>query len=238
MSTFSNSPEDIDLNPPMLYINDEERDFMLLLAPILTRSPRSMKRFVNVYRLIKVGMSQFQWEVYYTKEAPRKDSSRWQLRNFEIVMFLLAVITGLPTISKLFFQTFRLPQTSMKTLEDVLAKVNVVYKNAEWYIFDEPASALPRSIKISMQAERQRLQGNLVIPENIEEDILFGQNPNIVLNNMQIEFLNFTRWLDNWQHAEIKREDWLALNVSQLKYWDPYVSRYSFRIDPLTPEDQ
>lgn len=31
--------ETLDLNPPMLYINDEERRFMLLLAPILTRSP-------------------------------------------------------------------------------------------------------------------------------------------------------------------------------------------------------
>ncbi|MEM7183268.1 MAG: hypothetical protein AAF518_20315 [Spirochaetota bacterium] len=236
MSYLANQEEDIDLNPPMLYINDEEREFMLQLAPILTRSPRSMKRFVNVYRLIKVGMSELQWEVYYTQTAPRKEILAWKFRNFEVVMFLLAVITGLPTISKLFFQTFRLAQENLRTLEDILAKINVIYKN-EWYIFDEPASSLPRSIKISMQAERQRLQGNLVVPDDAEEDILFGQNPNVVLNNMQIEFLNFTRWLDNWQNSEIKREDWLALNIRQIKYWDPYVSRYSFRIDPLTPED-
>lgn len=228
--------DDLDLNPPILYINDEERNFMQLLAPILTRSPRSMKRFVNVYRLIKVGMNDAQWHVYYSYFSPSDNNQKWSFRNFEIVMFLLAIITGLPTISRLFFQTFRLNQGDLHSLQDVLARINIIYKE-EWYIFDEPASTLPRSISISFKNENQTSNPGPNQPSGFTEQIISGQNPNIVLNNMQLEFLNFCHWLENWQDVNISRQNWLELSTTQLKYWDPYVSRYSFRIDPLPPEE-
>src|SRR5262249_28356009 len=65
----------------------EERDYMVELAPIIGRSPRSVKRFVNCYRLLK--------------SAVDKDELAKVTRDgtFRTTMFLLGLMTGLPDIA-------------------------------------------------------------------------------------------------------------------------------------------
>jgi hypothetical protein len=66
---------------------------MDVVSPLLGRSPRALKRFVNVYRLMKARLT-------HTSTAPSCTRTRPRLRIFEIVLCLLAVDAGLPGISR------------------------------------------------------------------------------------------------------------------------------------------
>jgi hypothetical protein len=80
-----------DLNPKSLDLRERELKFMQALAPILGRSPRSVKRFINIYRLIKVSLSPQQQGDFLKLKSP--------ISQFQAVMLLLVIETGLPTIS-------------------------------------------------------------------------------------------------------------------------------------------
>lgn len=73
----------------------EELDFMSRLAPILGRSPRALKRFVNVYRLIKAGLT-----VHEARSFLQPNDT---LADYQAVLFLLAVDTGMPLLAHEFF---------------------------------------------------------------------------------------------------------------------------------------
>ena len=51
-----NASDRFSPNPVALTINDVELNFMEVVYPLVGRSPRSAKRFVNVYRVIKAGL--------------------------------------------------------------------------------------------------------------------------------------------------------------------------------------
>ncbi|MGB8648729.1 MAG: P-loop NTPase fold protein [Anaerolineae bacterium] len=83
-----------DPNPPGLEILERELAFMGQLKSLLGLTPRAVKRYVNIYRLVKtMAMSQAQ---EFTADRPDAD--------FKQVLFLLAVLTGLPAISRDFFE--------------------------------------------------------------------------------------------------------------------------------------
>jgi len=88
-----------DMNPESLSIHTEELEFMDELGSILGSSPRSVKRFVNLYRLIKSGLHPQEQARFLEGESPGAD--------FEVVLFLLAIVTGLPRASKPFFEMLR-----------------------------------------------------------------------------------------------------------------------------------
>ncbi len=62
------------------------------IAPLLHRSPRAVKRFVNLYRLIKAGLSTVELDAFLN------DGPIPQIRSFEIVLFLLALTTNSPEL--------------------------------------------------------------------------------------------------------------------------------------------
>lgn len=67
------------------------------LRTLLGLTPRSVKRFVNVYWLIKsIALSEI---TTFSSDRPHAD--------FKQVLFLLAVLTGLPAISSEFFSLLR-----------------------------------------------------------------------------------------------------------------------------------
>jgi WD40 repeat protein len=78
-----------------LETTQEELDFMSRLAPVLGRSPRALKRFVNVYRLIKTGLT--------VHEARSFLQPNETLADYQAVLFLLAVDTGMPLLAREFF---------------------------------------------------------------------------------------------------------------------------------------
>ncbi|ARO87886.1 hypothetical protein EBAPG3_008960 [Nitrosospira lacus] len=80
-----------------LEIIPAELDFMTKLAPVLGRSPRALKRFVNVYRLIKVGLGPHEERSFLRPGNP--------LGHYQAVLLLLAVDTGTPMLARNFFAT-------------------------------------------------------------------------------------------------------------------------------------
>jgi len=79
---------DRDLNPFALHVLQQEIDLMKRLTPLLGRSPRAVKRFINCYRLIKIGLDQTSIGAFLTDPK--------SILHYKPVMFLLAMITGVP----------------------------------------------------------------------------------------------------------------------------------------------
>jgi KAP family P-loop domain len=84
----------IELNPSSLELGSDERDFILALTPLLGKSPRSVKRFLNIYRLMK-SVAMAGGEEFVTPDEHAR---------YKIAMLLLAVVTGLPAASPALFR--------------------------------------------------------------------------------------------------------------------------------------
>jgi KAP family P-loop domain len=83
-----------------LEVRDFEMNAIDELSPLLGRSPRALKRFVNVYRLIKAGLTPAELGSF-VKSNPNG------LSPYEAVLLLLAVDTGLPYVSRALFDFLR-----------------------------------------------------------------------------------------------------------------------------------
>jgi KAP family P-loop domain len=86
---------DVDEHPPnleSLEIRQEEVDAMNQLAPLLGRSPRALKRFINVYRLVKAGLSPIEYRKFIENGMYRE------------VLFLLAVDSGMSAAAPAVFR--------------------------------------------------------------------------------------------------------------------------------------
>lgn len=127
--------DDETMNPRNLRIERIERDFMDQLAPIVGRSPRAVKRFVNVYRLIRAGISPSDYDAYLgTGERPG---------DYQIVLLLLAIVIGAPTIAQSVFRYVD-EQPKNQSLSDVITKLPSTKTKAprfkttkEWYVIQE-----------------------------------------------------------------------------------------------------
>jgi hypothetical protein len=80
--------DELDLNPEGLEMSAADHAMLQELAPLLSPSPRSIKRFVNTHRLISVGMSQH-----------RGGDSAADPTDAQIRMVLLAILVGMPELS-------------------------------------------------------------------------------------------------------------------------------------------
>jgi len=107
----------IDLTPESLEIVSTELAFMKELAGIVGRSPRVIKRYVNLYRLLKATLEQTEAPLAVgtplVSGRPTADGTPLPavdcppLCDHEVVLFLLAIVTGLPDISRRVFETIR-----------------------------------------------------------------------------------------------------------------------------------
>lgn len=89
---------DADLSPEALQIQPVEMRVIEELAPLLGRSPRALKRFVNVYRLIKASLTPYERQVFLRSDM---------LPDYQAVLFLLAVDTGAPSAASSVFRAIR-----------------------------------------------------------------------------------------------------------------------------------
>ena len=76
-----------DLNPPGLRLRTSEVDFISRLGPTLP-SPRAAKKFLNLYRLIRIGIPEGQLASFIGGSAGGP---------YQIVLVLLALVVGKPT---------------------------------------------------------------------------------------------------------------------------------------------
>lgn len=94
-------PSDDVMNPPGLEMTSWEQGFMLELADVIGRSPRAVKRFVNVYRLIRSSVPAHELLTFTgTKELEGA---------YQVVQVLLAVVVGKPAIAEELFDSLRQP---------------------------------------------------------------------------------------------------------------------------------
>lgn len=85
----------VDLNPQQLLLSAEELQYMQHLAPLLGRSPRSVKRFVNVYRLYRARV-----RLTGDEDFNRLLGTAQTPGTYHIALFLLALITGHPELAQ------------------------------------------------------------------------------------------------------------------------------------------
>jgi uncharacterized protein YgiM (DUF1202 family) len=103
--------EPIDLHREQLIVEDEEFNFIKTLTPYIGRSPRRVKRFVNIYRVIKAGL-------------PEEYEEEFKEPGFRVVLVLLGLTTGAPTLaSKVFTELLQKKKlgrlsTFMKQIEN------------------------------------------------------------------------------------------------------------------------
>jgi len=110
-----------ELMPSSLELKGEERAFMRQLAPLIGRSARAVKRYVNVYRLIRAGISEDRLKTFLgTSSSPGP---------YRAVLFLLGVVVGAPAAAEAFFSELR-DGTRERTLVDLMAAVRARVQGA------------------------------------------------------------------------------------------------------------
>ncbi len=98
-----------------LVVHHGELEIISQLTPLLGRSPRSLKRFVNVYRLLKAGLT----------PAEQNQFHRAGLSDSWAVLFLLAIDTGAPMAAHPIFDAVRhIASTDTPTLGQLRVHLN------------------------------------------------------------------------------------------------------------------
>jgi hypothetical protein len=96
-----------------LKITEAELEFMDEVAPLMPRTPRSVKRFVNIYRLYKAALSPL--------ALARFLGTPGRPGNFRAVQVLLALVTGTPRFAQRVFRELQVNQgESVRKLSDLV----------------------------------------------------------------------------------------------------------------------
>jgi hypothetical protein len=101
-----------DMTPYSLHLESKERRAMAELAGLIGTTPRTVKRFANLYRILKVRALE-RGEHLLDGQGPWAD--------YEILLFLLAVSTGLPDLARPLFHA--LTTARGPTVADVLGNL-------------------------------------------------------------------------------------------------------------------
>ncbi len=92
---YQQTPEPIDPNPVSLLLTNYEAEFLTLLSPYSGQSPRTIKRFVNVYRLLRAGLPDETIQVLVGKKG--------ESLVYRAIIAQLAIVTGAPTLANMYF---------------------------------------------------------------------------------------------------------------------------------------
>ncbi|MCB1179060.1 MAG: hypothetical protein KDK36_15855, partial [Leptospiraceae bacterium] len=190
----------------------KEIQFLMSLTPILGNSPRAIKRYVNVFKIIRVSLEDSKWNVYYYNSPSFEKKNIWNMENFKIVMFLQALITGSPSLSPLFFQELRDTDEKLKNLESLLTKIKQRVQSPEngGKLFQ--GQKVFYSEMLSESEDKEKIQ-------------------NVYRKKILKEINNLEKWIK--ERRITHKEIWEEVYLNQIRFWDYSVSRYSFRIDPL-----
>ena len=84
----------LDLRPLGLQLSKPEVDFMANLSPLIP-TPRSAKRLVNLYRLVRIGIPDSDLAIFAGTQGDGQ---------YQVVQILLAVLIGSPEVAQSVFQ--------------------------------------------------------------------------------------------------------------------------------------
>jgi hypothetical protein len=121
--------EDLNLNPRALTISENELTFMGHVGGFIGSTPRTVKRFVNIYRILKVSDIRSQ-RINFTEKSG----------GFRYPMLLLAILTGQPESGHLLFKCLHKAEDSynlssfLQSLPETIKNIGVTDK-ASWEKF-------------------------------------------------------------------------------------------------------
>jgi len=110
------------VRPERMELLSAELKFIEELAPMISRSPRSVKRFVNVYRIMRAGLSRPELNAFLGK--------RGGPATFPVVLLLLGVLNGSPSLSTELFREIE-GQPRGKAFLDFVEDLKTKHKNSE-----------------------------------------------------------------------------------------------------------
>lgn len=116
-----------DTNPKALNVTANEQGFVTQLLPLLT-TPRTTKRLLNVYRLIRVSLNPGEVEAFEREEH-------------QAVLVLLAVMYSYPTIAAEFFTDMR--NAKENTIRDYSRQKSINDDNGDWARLDHGINHVP-----------------------------------------------------------------------------------------------
>ncbi len=114
------------MNPENLLLEKVELDYMKELAALISRSPRAVKRFVNVYRLMRAAVLREDLEGFVGSESTPGTHRQ--------VLWLLSLVIGTPAVfDHIQAQDENIPfQKFLQDLENAEAKVLPFTATSEW----------------------------------------------------------------------------------------------------------
>ena len=107
---------EFDLSPESLLLDVNERNLMVAIGDIIGKSPRTVKRFVNIYRIIKAGLD--------AKRLAAFKGTNGRQAEYPAVLVLLSVAHGQPELTPTFFRALKLQyaKNANLTLKTFVAK--------------------------------------------------------------------------------------------------------------------
>jgi seryl-tRNA synthetase len=124
----------VESNPRALYLTQEEREYMVSLAPVIGRSPRAVKRFVNCYRLLK------------SASDPVELDRASQKGTFRMTMLLLGIVTGFPEASALFDDLRRAhPEKAAALWGREVTEKQIVEQSDKWKLITSLIEQFPNA---------------------------------------------------------------------------------------------
>jgi peptidoglycan hydrolase-like protein with peptidoglycan-binding domain len=146
----------VDPNPESLRLTTFERNFIGKLARQAGQSPRTIKRFVNVYRLLRTTLDRAQLAVLV---GPNGSSE-----TYRSIITQLAILTGAPNLADEFFR--ELDDTPLdvplQTLLNVLQQKDHVTRSGEWPVLRDSILALDASGASPQMVKELRSHTNIV----------------------------------------------------------------------------
>jgi hypothetical protein len=143
---YDDDTRKVDLNPSSLQLDDDEVKFLGVLLPILDSSPRGLKRYINIYRLIKTVAADPSSSM--TGEAQRR-------------MFLLAVLTSFPHGSDVITYITDSPSPQTQTLGDRITEYLNQHQTSE--------SDLPKCKALTSWLAQQTLIAGCLIFDALDD---------------------------------------------------------------------
>ena len=104
-------------------LSESERKYILELSEFGGSSPRRLKRFINLYRILKSTVSQSEVQEFLAGSGEKGD--------YKLALVLLAVLTGSPTLSSQFLRKLQEPGATLSAgLADLTADGGVEHRSA------------------------------------------------------------------------------------------------------------
>ena len=100
--------DEFDLSPASLLLDVNERNLMIALGTVIGKSPRTVKRFVNIYRIIKAGLGAQRLATFMGTSGRKAE--------YPAVLVLLSVAHGQPELTPIFFQALKLEHQNKTSL--------------------------------------------------------------------------------------------------------------------------